>query len=67
MLARHAAKTRRPISGLAQNAAEVWSTIHAAGSWPDDPAVLLATADDPMTLTSLGFAAPLTGFYRTVG
>lgn len=33
------------------------------GSWPDNPLVL--TPNDTVTLESIGFAAPLSAFYRT--
>ena len=36
------------------------------GSWPADPAVLLAAGDDPVMLASIGFTASLAEFYRTV-
>ena len=38
----------------------------ADGSWPADPAVLLAAGDDPVMLASIGFTASLAEFYRTV-
>ena len=37
----------------------------ADGSWPDDPAQLLA--GDEVHLDSIGFTNPLVGFYRTSG
>jgi Uma2 family endonuclease len=35
------------------------------GLWPSDP--LQLAADDPVTLESIGFTAPLAAFYRTSG